>query len=72
MEGIEQGYNTLPSRIALLVHTHFDKLPTRSKPCIRPDGTREWIPMTGIVVVKGMVSGTVPKFKNSIFSFQHN
>jgi tRNA-specific adenosine deaminase 1 len=44
----------LPSRIASLVHAHFDALPTRSKPSIFPDGSREWIPMTGIVVVIGM------------------
>ncbi|KAJ5774380.1 hypothetical protein N7457_009276 [Penicillium paradoxum] len=44
---------TLPSRIASLVHAHFDALPTRSKPTIFPDGSREWIPMTGIVAVKG-------------------
>ncbi|KAJ5084575.1 hypothetical protein NUU61_009154 [Penicillium alfredii] len=43
----------LPSRIAALVHAHFDALPTRSKPTIFPDGSREWIPMTGIVIVKG-------------------
>ncbi|BCR83516.1 tRNA-specific adenosine deaminase [Aspergillus chevalieri] len=44
---------TLPSRIAKLVHEHFDALPARSKPTIHPDGSREWIPMTGIVIVKG-------------------
>ncbi|KAJ5656729.1 hypothetical protein N7507_008679 [Penicillium longicatenatum] len=44
---------SLASRIASLVHAHFDALPTRSKPTIFPDGSREWIPMTGIVAVKG-------------------
>ncbi|KAJ5398928.1 hypothetical protein N7465_009417 [Penicillium sp. CMV-2018d] len=44
---------SLSSRIASLVHAHFDALPTRSKPTIFPDGSREWIPMTGIVAVKG-------------------
>ncbi|KAL4735844.1 hypothetical protein BDV11DRAFT_211710 [Aspergillus similis] len=44
---------SLPSRIASLVHTHFDGLPKRSKPVLRDDGTAEWIPMTGIVLVKG-------------------
>ncbi|KAJ5106592.1 hypothetical protein N7456_003267 [Penicillium angulare] len=43
----------LASRIAVLVHEHFDALPARSKPTIFPDGSREWIPMTGIVAVKG-------------------
>ncbi|KAJ5085795.1 hypothetical protein N7532_010566 [Penicillium argentinense] len=41
----------LPSRIAALVHAHFDALPQRSKPHVYPDGSREWIPMTGIVAV---------------------
>ncbi|KAL5337618.1 adenosine deaminase/editase [Aspergillus crustosus] len=45
--------DSLPSRIAALVHNHFDGLPKRSKPNIRDDGTAEWIPMTGIVLVKG-------------------
>ncbi|GFG21657.1 tRNA-specific adenosine deaminase 1 [Aspergillus udagawae] len=44
---------SLPSRIASLVHAHFDGLPARSKPTIYPDGSKEWIPMSGIVVVKG-------------------
>lgn len=44
----------LPSRIAALVHSHFDALPSRSKPSIFPDGSREWVPMTGIVAVKGI------------------
>ncbi|KAJ9483231.1 hypothetical protein VN97_g10180 [Penicillium thymicola] len=44
---------SLSSRIASLVHAHFDALPTRSKPTIFPDGSKEWIPMTGIVAVKG-------------------
>ena len=43
----------LASRIASLVHKYFDGLPARSKPKIFPDGSREWIPMTGIVAVKG-------------------
>jgi tRNA-specific adenosine deaminase 1 len=49
-------HTSLPSRIAALVHTHFDALPARCKPTAREDGTREWIPMSGIVVVKGVSS----------------
>lgn len=44
----------LPSRIATLVHEHFDALPTRSKPTIHPDGSREWVPMSGMVIAKGI------------------
>ncbi|KAL3447909.1 adenosine deaminase/editase [Aspergillus insuetus] len=44
---------SLSSRIATLVHSHFDGLPKRSKPVVRDDGTAEWVPMTGIVLVKG-------------------
>lgn len=40
-------------RIASLVHSHFDALPQRCKPTIRPNGTREWIPLSGIVLVTG-------------------
>lgn len=52
---VDTSSSSLPSRIASLVHAHFDALPTRSKPTIFPDGSREWIPMTGIVAVKGML-----------------
>ena len=50
------GSATLPSRIASLVHAHFDALPRRSKPIAQPDGWREWIPMAGIVVVRGKLT----------------
>ncbi|RAH73514.1 tRNA-specific adenosine deaminase [Aspergillus aculeatinus CBS 121060] len=51
--GEENPQDGLSSRIARLVHTHFDALPARSKPIVRDDGTREWIPMAGMVVVRG-------------------
>ncbi|KAJ5130902.1 uncharacterized protein N7515_006941 [Penicillium bovifimosum] len=57
---------TLPSRIASLVHAHFEALPTRSKPTTFSDGSREWIPMTGIVAVKGM---SLARFFYKIFRF---
>ena len=50
----ENIQDSLPLRIACLVHTHFKALPTKSKPHVLADGSREWVPMTGIVVVKGM------------------
>ncbi|OJK02832.1 hypothetical protein ASPACDRAFT_1885885 [Aspergillus aculeatus ATCC 16872] len=50
--GEENPQDGLSSRIARLVHTHFDALPARSKPIVRDDGTREWIPMAGMVVVR--------------------
>lgn len=53
MERHEQS-NSLPSRIATLVHAHFNALPKGSKPPVYPDGTRDWTPMSGIVIAKGM------------------
>ncbi|PGH08347.1 hypothetical protein GX51_01173 [Blastomyces parvus] len=47
------GDAPLESRIARLVHSHFDALPKRSKPTIHPDGSREWVPLSGIVLVTG-------------------
>ncbi|WEW55304.1 tRNA-specific adenosine deaminase [Emydomyces testavorans] len=44
---------SLKYRIASLVHSHFDALPQRCKPSIRPNGTRKWIPLSGIVLVTG-------------------
>lgn len=48
------GDDALAERIAKVVHAHFDALPARSKPILRDDGTREWIPMCGVVVVRGL------------------
>ncbi|GKZ37965.1 hypothetical protein AbraIFM66950_009828 [Aspergillus brasiliensis] len=44
--------DVLAEGIARLVHAHFESLPARSKPILRDDGTREWIPMCGVVVVR--------------------
>ncbi|OAX84017.1 hypothetical protein ACJ72_01611 [Emergomyces africanus] len=47
------GEASLESRIARLVHSHFNALPNRSKPTIHPNGSREWVPLSGIVLVIG-------------------
>ncbi|KAL1961319.1 hypothetical protein VTO42DRAFT_47 [Malbranchea cinnamomea] len=44
---------SLEDRIASLVHAHFNALPERSKPKIHANGKREWIPLSGIVLVTG-------------------
>ena len=44
---------SLEDRVATLVHAHFDSLPRRSKPTIHANGKREWIPLSGIVLVTG-------------------
>ncbi|KAJ6144447.1 hypothetical protein N7470_008342 [Penicillium chermesinum] len=49
----EEHGDPLPLRIASLVHAHFNALPAKSKPHILSDGSKEWIPMTGIVAVRG-------------------
>jgi tRNA-specific adenosine deaminase 1 len=54
-----ESTESLHARIATLVHAHFDALPARSKPIVRDDGTREWIPMSGIVIVKGRASSAL-------------
>lgn len=42
---------SLERRVASLVHAHFEALPQRSKPNIHGNGMREWIPLSGIVLV---------------------
>ncbi|KAG5206007.1 Adenosine-deaminase editase domain protein [Trichophyton interdigitale] len=42
---------SLERRVASLVHAHFEALPQRSKPTIHGNGMREWIPLSGIVLV---------------------
>ncbi|CRG85793.1 tRNA-specific adenosine deaminase 1 [Talaromyces islandicus] len=50
MEGDD---TSLPTRVAALVHAHFNALPVHHKPRTRDDGSTEWIPMSGIVAVRG-------------------
>jgi hypothetical protein len=40
--------------IAECVLSTFDSLPEKRKPRARGDGAREWVPLAGIVLVKGM------------------
>lgn len=49
----------LQDRIAALVHAHFDALPVRCKPYTRNDGSKEWIPMSGFVLVRGVCAPIV-------------
>lgn len=51
---MEGDNKTLPTRVAALVHAHFDALPAHYKPRTRDDGSTEWIPMSGIVAIRGM------------------
>jgi tRNA-specific adenosine deaminase 1 len=44
---------SLEERISILALQTFDTLPTKSKPRIYPDGSREWVPMSAIVLVRG-------------------
>lgn len=46
---------TDPDAIADCVLSTFDGLPDKRKPRPRNDGSREWVPLSGIVLVKGMV-----------------
>ncbi len=46
--------DTLEERItALALHT-FDGLPKKSKPRIHPDGSREWVPISALVLAGGI------------------
>lgn len=49
-----------PDAIADAVLEAFDKLPPKCKPRPRSPGSREWIPLAGIVVAKGTFSLPLP------------
>lgn len=46
---------SIEERVASLVLNRFHALPARSKPRIFPDGRREWIPLSGVVLARGMM-----------------
>ena len=49
----------LAERIATLAIRTFDNLPKKSKPRIDPDGSREWVPMSAVFLVRGMQSSVM-------------
>lgn len=48
--------------IASCVLDTFRKLPAKRKPLQRPDGSREWVPLSGVVLAKGSRPLPDPKF----------
>jgi len=40
----------LGNAVAKCVHDAFRLLPTKAKPRVYPDGAREWVPLSGIVL----------------------
>jgi tRNA-specific adenosine deaminase 1 len=65
---MQREENTVPlqTRIAALVHAHFDALPARYKPNTRNDGSKEWVPMSAFVAVQGAFI-CKPELKIGIF-----
>jgi len=47
--------------IADCVLAAFEKLPEKRKPRPRSDGSREWVPLAGVVLSKGNPSTSVQK-----------
>ena len=43
----------LQNQIADIVHEEYDKLPRKSKPGASADGIHDWVPLAGIVAVRG-------------------
>ena len=48
--------SALKERIAAVALHTFDDLPTKSKPRSHADGSREWVPMSAVVLVRGIHS----------------
>jgi hypothetical protein len=48
--------STIEERIAILALDTFDGLPAKSKPRIHPGGSREWVPMSAIILALGTSS----------------
>lgn len=42
---------TLEDRVVTAIHETFHALPTKSKPRTCPNGTQEWVPLSGMVII---------------------
>lgn len=45
----------LEDNIVDVVLKQFDALPAKRKPALRPNGSHDWIPLSGIVLTKGLL-----------------
>lgn len=45
----------LKDRVVKCIFETFNALPAKSKPRVALDGIQEWVPLSGIVLVKGMI-----------------
>jgi len=47
------NHNVDPDEVANCVLSAFNALPAKRKPRKREDGSREWVPLSGIVLSRG-------------------
>lgn len=62
---------TLEERVAASALRTFDDLPKKSKPRIHPDGSREWVPMSAVVLVRGIHSTSTSSLNNTALLISH-
>ena len=51
---------SLEDQIARTIHDVFDSLPAKCKPRTSADGVSEWIPLSGIAIVRGDTLSLIP------------
>lgn len=51
---------SLEDRVARSIHDIFDSLPAKCKPKTSADGMSEWIPLSGIAIVRGDTLWLIP------------
>ena len=51
---------SLEDQIARSIHDIFDSLPAKCKPRTSADGVSEWIPLSGIAIVRGDTLWLIP------------
>ena len=44
---------SIEDRVVRSIHERFNALPSKNKPRVFPDGSREWVPLSGIALVRG-------------------
>lgn len=44
----------LEDRVVESIFAKFDALPIKSKPRVSSEGSQEWVPLSGIAIVKGL------------------
>ena len=56
-------------RVVSAIHAKFETLPTKCKPRTSVDGRKEWVPLAGIVLIRGDNGSWASSHQDAVIDF---